>query len=82
MSTKNIALNTRVYELLARYKADSESFSKTVERLLSQAKSQHTGGDVLRHLDVPPLTQEEAEAMLNVIEENRGAESWQRHDLR
>ena len=83
MSTKNVALNDRVYELLARYKRESESFSMTIERLLSEVKRHHTGADIVAQLgDLPPLSQEDAEAMLKVVEEHRSGEAWARNDLR
>jgi predicted CopG family antitoxin len=83
MSTKNIALNARVYELLARHKRESESFSKTIERLLSEVKRHATGSDILRNLGtIPPLTEEEAARFLAVVEDNRRTETWERNDLR
>ena len=83
MSTKNIALSTAVYEKLARFKRHSESFSKAVDRLLSEAESRHTGIDILKHLLAnPPLSPQDAETLLAAVEEIRQAEKWPQHDLR
>lgn len=38
MSTKTIALESSVYERLAREKRGSESFTKTIQRLLDESK--------------------------------------------
>lgn len=82
MSTRNIGLHIRVYEKLARYKRDSESFSKAIERLLSQAESLHTGADILRRLPgIPPLSPDEADSMLRVVEDDRKSEIWDQSDL-
>lgn len=82
MSTKNIALNTEVYLKLARYKRESESFSKAIERLLAQAESAHTAAEVLRRLtEFTPLSEKEADAMMQLVEQNRAAETWPSHDL-
>ena len=83
MSTKSIAINARVYELLARHKRDCESFSKTIERLLSHVRRHSTGSDILRNLGaIPPLSEEDAAVLLDVVEDNRRTEAWGRHDLR
>ncbi|HSL83561.1 MAG TPA: antitoxin VapB family protein [Thermoanaerobaculia bacterium] len=83
MSTKTIAVDTRVYDRLARAKREGESFSKTIDRLLRQVGAAHTGREILRALpEVPPLPEGDAAAFLGVIEENREGETWKRHDLR
>jgi predicted CopG family antitoxin len=83
MSTKTIAVNSRVYNRLAAEKREGESFSKTLDRLLDAVESAHTGRDILKQLgDIPTLTREDAEAMLAVVTENRECESWVEHDLR
>jgi len=83
MSTKTIAVDSRVYERLAAVKKVGESFSKAIDRLLREVRSAHTGGDVLRGLEtVPPLSREEADVFLDVVEENRAGERWEDHDSR
>lgn len=83
MSTKTIAVDSEVYARLAGAKREGESFSKTIDRLLRDAGALHTGAEILaslRHL--PALTEEEAEVMLRVVDENRAREAWPAHDLR
>jgi predicted CopG family antitoxin len=83
MSTKTIAVESRVYERLAQAKREGESFSKAIDRLLEEVGSAHTGREILRSLQqIPPLPEKDAEAMLAVIEENRAGEAWDGHDLR
>lgn len=83
MSTKTIAVDARVYERLASVKRSGESFSKAIERLLTEVEAAHTGGDILRGLTTfPRLSQVDAEAFLNVIAENRAEEPWDARDLR
>jgi predicted CopG family antitoxin len=83
MSTKTIAVNSRVYDRLAAEKREGESFSKALDRLLDAVESAHTGRDILKQLDeMQALTQKDAEAMLAVVTENRECESWAEHDLR
>jgi predicted CopG family antitoxin len=79
MSTKTIAVDSRVYERLASAKREGESFSKTIDRLLTQLGAAHTGGEILRELeDIPALTQDDATAFLRVIDEARRDEDWNR----
>jgi predicted CopG family antitoxin len=83
MSIKTIAVNSEVYDRLAKIRRRGESFSKAIDRLLSEAASEHTGRDILRRLnDVTPLSDEDAGAFLAVVAENRAAERWESHDLR
>lgn len=83
MSTKTIAVESQVYDRLARAKREGESFSKTIDRLLRQVGSAHTGREILRALEqFPPLPAADAAIMLGVVEENRASETWERHDLR
>jgi predicted CopG family antitoxin len=83
MSTKTIAVESQVYDRLARAKREGESFSKTIDRLLRHVGSAHTGREILRALEqFPPLSAADAAVMLGVVEENRASETWERHDLR
>jgi predicted CopG family antitoxin len=83
MSIKTIAVDSRVYERLASAKREGESFSGTIGRLLEEAGAAHTGRDILRGLQrVAPLTDEDADVMVRVVEEFRSKEPWTAHDLR
>jgi predicted CopG family antitoxin len=83
MSTKTIALESSVYERLAREKRESESFTKVISRLLTNAGQVHTGRSIVSALaNVKPLQDNEAEQMLAVVEENRTGEKWSSDDLR
>lgn len=83
MSTKTIAVDSRVYDRLARSKREGESFSKAIDRLLRQVGAAHTGREILRALrEIPALPEEDAARFLAVVEENREGEVWERHDLR
>lgn len=83
MSTKTIAVESRVYERLARAKREGESFSKAIDRLLREVGTAHTGRQILRAIEqLPPLAAADAAVMLGVVEENRASEAWERHDLR
>ncbi len=82
MSTKTIALESGVYDRLARHKRQSESFSKVIDRLLSRVASAHTAADVLARLDErPPLAESDAATMAHVVRESRETEAWPFHDL-
>ena len=83
MSTKTIAVDTRVYDKLASVKREGESFSKAIDRLIDEVGDASTGRDILRGLSaVPPLSAEDAKRMLAVVAENRENEPWAEHDLR
>jgi predicted CopG family antitoxin len=83
MSTKTIAVDSRVYERLAAIKGEGESFSKAIDRMLDEVGSVCTGGEILRGLRmVPNLSDDEAESMLAVVRENRNQERWPANDLR
>lgn len=82
MSTKTIAVDSQVYNRLAAVKKEGESFSKAIDRLLTEVVAAHTGSDILRGLTFAPLPAEEAEVFLEVVAENRTSERWERRDLR
>ena len=79
MSTKTIAVDSKVHARLAAAKQEGESFSRAIERLLATAGQAHTGTDVLRRLDeIPELPTQDAELFLAAVDENRSAEHWAR----
>ena len=83
MSTRTIALDSRVYQRLASAKMEGESFSKVIDRLLTEVGSAHTGTDILEGIaSVEPLSQGDSEKFLEIVAENRAGESWERRDLR
>ena len=83
MSTKTIAVDSRVYERLATVKMEGESFSKVIDRLLTEVGSAHTGGDILRGLEgAAALSPADSRKFLDVVAENRERERWERSDLR
>ena len=84
MSTKTIAVDSKVYSRLAAVKRDGESFSKAISRLLDTVGQAHTGEKILRELvDVPRLSREDGQVMLSAVAENRELEAWDDdHDLR
>ena len=78
MSTKTVALESSIYRRLAALKRNSESFSKVIDRLLSEVADAHTGRDILRGLgELSRLTEVDAERFLAVIAENRENERWE-----
>ena len=83
MSTKTIAVDSRVYEKLAGVKREGESFSKAIDRLIDQVGEAHTGRDILRELSgIRQLSYDDAGVMLSIVAENRENETWDDHDLR
>ncbi len=83
MSVKTIAVDTRVYRRLAAAKRDGESFSKAIDRLLTDVESAHTARDILNRLaTIAPLSEEDADVFMNVVAENRAGEGWDERDLR
>ena len=82
-STKTVALDSRVYDRLAGAKKEGESFSKAIDRILTQVDSAHTGSDVLRGLaGTATLSEADSRKFLEVVAENRDSEGWERRDLR
>jgi predicted CopG family antitoxin len=83
MSTKTIAIDSQVYARLAAQKREGESFSRLLDRLLTEAAAAHTGSDILRGLAaVAPLSPEDSRTFLTVVAENRKSERWEKRDLR
>jgi len=76
MSTKTIAIDSRVYDRLAAVKRENESFSEAIDRLLGETGADHTGDDILKRLaSVTPLSKKDSVLFLQVIAENR-RERW------
>ena len=48
MSTKTVALETSVYDRLARHKRGSESFTRTIDRLLGEVSGPSTCAEEVR----------------------------------
>jgi len=83
MSTKTIAVDARVYDRLAAMKREGESFSKLIDRLLTEVRAAHTGRDILRGLEASsPLSREDAETFLEIVAQNREREAWDERDRR
>jgi predicted CopG family antitoxin len=83
MSTKTIAVDVQVYQRLAAAKREGESFSKAIDRLLSEVGEAHTGRDILDRLrTMPALSEEDAAVFLQVIAHDRSSEEWAPVDLR
>ena len=83
MSTKTIAVESSVYERLAREKRESESFTKVIARLLNTSAEAHTGHHIADAVTgFEPLPEKDADQFLKIVAENRGSETWGTHDLR
>jgi Putative antitoxin len=83
MSTKTIAVDSRVYERLTAVKRESESFSRTIDRLLIEVGAAHTGRSILQGLvSISPLSEQDSKAFLEIIAEDRASEEWNPSDLR
>ena len=83
MSTKTIALETRVYEKLAGLKKGSESFTKVIDRLIEGNRARTIGEilEELRRSNFDELTHSEAGLMERVRRENRIEEVGRPVDL-
>ena len=79
MSTKTIALEHSVYERLAREKRPSESFTKTIERLIHSANSGTCAAAVADAASVWHSIGNDADAdrMEQVIQMNRSSTNWE-----
>ncbi len=83
MSTKTIALDTRVYEKLAGLKRGSESFTKVIDRLIEGNRARTIGEilEDLRRSNIEELSDSEARIMECVTRENRLEEVGRPVDL-
>jgi predicted CopG family antitoxin len=78
MSTKTVAVDSRVYERLASAKRRGESFSRAIDRLLDEVEAAHTGSDILARLpSLDSLGESDAAIFLDVVAENRRTEKWE-----
>ena len=80
MSTKTIALETSVYERLARAKRGSESFTKTIQRLLDEAHGGTCAAAVAETAAIwgeSASTDGEAEMMDRLLAEGRKGTDWE-----
>jgi len=78
MSTKTIAVENSVYERLAREKRPSESFTKTIDRLIHSAHRGTCASAVDEAAAVWQVTGNDAEAdrMEEVLRQNRSTTDW------
>jgi hypothetical protein len=79
MSTKTIALETSVYERLARHKRASESFTKTINRLLETSTVTGTCADAVAsaaRIWRENGNSEEAAVMEQLIRDGRSQVNW------
>lgn len=79
MSTKTIAVEHSVYERLAREKRASESFTKTIERLIHSANSGTCAAAVA---DAAPAwdaigNDADADRMEQMVHQNRSTTNWE-----
>ena len=83
MSTKTIAVDSKVYHKLARLRGDGESFSRVIDRLVERALTAHTGAEILASMGAAPapLSSAEARQIEKAVKRNRRAEKWELHDL-
>jgi len=75
-STRTIAVDSRVYDRLRAIKKEGESFSRLLDRLLTEMSAANTGGDILRGLaTIAPLSPKDAEVFQSVVAESRVGEN-------
>ena len=79
MSTKTIALETSVYERLARAKRGTESFTKTIQRLLDEADGGTCASAVAETAAVwgKSDTERDADQMEQLLAEGRRKTDWE-----
>jgi predicted CopG family antitoxin len=78
MATKTIALEVSVYDKLLGRKKPSESFTKTIDRLISESTDQHTcaaavaaAGQIWKS-----GSEREAQIMDEALRKNREPSAW------
>jgi predicted CopG family antitoxin len=80
MSTKTIALESSVYERFARAKRGSESFTKTIQRLLDESLDGTCAAAVAETAAIwgeSANTDREAELMERLLVEGRKGTDWE-----
>jgi len=79
MSTKTIALEHSVYERLSREKRSSESFTKTIDRLIHSANSGTCAAAVAEAASVWRAIGNDADAdrMEQMLHLNRSSTNWE-----
>lgn len=79
MSTKTIAVEHTVYQRLAREKRASESFTKTIERLIDSARSGTCAAAVADAASVWQAIGNSADAdrMEQIVRLNRSSTNWE-----
>jgi len=79
MSTKTIAVENSVYERLAREKRTSESFTKTIERLIQSASTGTCASAVADSASVWQAIGNDADAdrMEQILQLNRDTTNWE-----
>lgn len=79
MSTKTIALESSVYERLSRSKRPSESFTKAIERLLTESRATTCGQALVDAAEIwgtSPPTNSEIRVMERALDERRKNVDW------
>ena len=78
MSTKTIALESSVYERLARHKRGSESFTKTIQRLLDESNGGTCAAAVAESAAIwgSIATAAEADQMEQLVMQGRKDTNW------
>ena len=79
MSTKTIAVENSVYERLAREKRSSESFTKTIERLIHSSSSGTCASAVADAASAWQAIGNDADAdrMEQILHRNRSTTNWE-----
>jgi len=79
MAIKTIAVDAEVYDRLSATKRSGESFSKAIDRLLTDVGAANTGADILKRISTfSPLPDEDASVYLDIIAEDRASTDWTR----
>ncbi len=78
MATKTIALEVSVYDKLARQKRSSESFTKTIERLIEHNQSSFTCEAAVTEAGRiwADTSAKESDTLEQVITEGRASTRW------
>jgi predicted CopG family antitoxin len=79
MATKTIALEVSVYDKLLGRKRNSESFTKTIDRLISESAGSRTCAEAVANASKiwSPGTDAEAQTLEDVIQAGRENTRWE-----